>query len=418
MSDAADPIDSVLRHRVVVCVGTGGVGKTTIAATLAIEAARRGARALVLTIDPARRLAGALGLDSLDASPQELPPEQRANLAIDGGGRLFAMMLDMKSTFDGLVERFAEDETARTRILDNAIYGHVSDALAGSGEYAAMEKVYELLESDRFDLIVLDTPPAQNAVDFLDAPRRLLEFIDSRIVRLLIHPAFVAGRAGLRIFQRPTLAMLEMLERLLGMGFLRDLSEFLLAFEAMSEGFRERATRVRELLLGPQSGFVLVAGPSYQASRNAEAFLGHLASQRVPLVGIVVNRVRQWRTPGSTDSRDGTVEVDESLHTDDAATQRDLKTLGEALAAQQPTDDAASLAGAALAAARQYDDLVELDRRNTAALRRRGHELGLFVRGVSELPHDVHDVDGLRSIGADLFANDPRHDDSAPEVTA
>ncbi len=394
---AADPLDTLRRHRVVVCVGTGGVGKTTIAAALALEAARRGPRALVLTIDPARRLAGALGLESLGGEPDELPPRARAALGIEGDGRLFAMMLDMKSTFDGLVDRFAENEDARSRILANAIYAHVSDALAGSAEYAAMEKVYELLESERFDLIVLDTPPAQNAIDFLDAPRRLLEFIDSRVVRLLIHPAFVAGRAGFRLFQRPGLRVLEMLERLLGMGFLRDLSEFLLAFEAMADGFRLRATRVREMLLGPRAAFVLVAGPSYQAARNAEAFLQHLAGQRVPLAGVVVNRVRLWQDGHEpTPHGDGTTAVD---------VEAGAAAIEAAIRATHPDADAAALAEAACGAATQYDDLVALDRRNSAALRQRGEALGLFVRAVPELPEDVHDVEGLRAVGRALFAD-------------
>lgn len=395
MSGAVDSERVLIDHRVVVCVGTGGVGKTTVAAAIGIEAARRGARALVLTIDPARRLAGALGLDALGAEPQELPESRRADLGIEGDGQLFAMMLDMKRTFDDLVERFAEDEAARRRILDNPIYQHVSDALAGSGEYAAMEKVHELLESRRFDLVVLDTPPSQNAIDFLDAPRRLLEFIDSRLVRLLIHPAFTAGRFGLRLFRSATDRMLGLLERMLGMGFLKDLSEFLLAFESMAEGFRLRATRVREMLLGPDAGFVLVAAPSFHSARNAEGFLDHLAGEAVPLVGLVINRVRRW--PGDYAGR--------LEHGDAEALEADRRVLADSMRAVGADDDADALARAACEAASEYDALVQLDRRNTESLRRRAHQLGLLVRGVPELPEDVHDVTGLLRIGAELFAS-------------
>jgi len=387
------PSRSLTAHRVLVCVGTGGVGKTTVAAAIGLEAARRGERALVLTIDPARRLAGALGLEALGPEPQELPDAQRSALGIEGEGRLFAMMLDMKRTFDALVDRFAEDESARTRILENPIYQHVSDALAGSSEYAAMEKVHELLETEDFDLVVLDTPPSQNAVDFLDAPRRLLEFIDSRLVRLLIHPAFTAGRFGLRIFQGTTRRVLGLLERLLGMGFLQDLSEFLLAFEAMAEGFRERATRVREMLLGPDTGFVLVAAPSFHSARNAESFLDHLAGEGVPLVGVVVNRVRQW--PGGGEPRLAGI--------DEAALDEDVRALADAIRTARPDADAEADARAAGRAASEYDQLVQLDRRNTAALRRRARDLALFVRDVPELEEDVHNVAALRRVGAELF---------------
>ena len=188
----------LVRSQVAVCVGCGGVGKTTVAGALALEAARRGRRALVLTIDPARRLADALGVDALGNEAQDIPRAALDPLGVPPEGSLSALMLDMKRTFDDLVERFAENPAARDRILENPIYRHVSDALAGSVEYSAMEKVYELCERQQFDLIVVDTPPAQHALDFLDAPQRLVEFLDSRIVHIPIHPAMAAGRFGFR----------------------------------------------------------------------------------------------------------------------------------------------------------------------------------------------------------------------------
>jgi anion-transporting ArsA/GET3 family ATPase len=295
------PDELLSTRRVAVCVGTGGVGKTTVAAALGVEAARRGLRTLVLTIDPARRLADALGVGELGNRPVELADERRAELGITGEGSLSALMLDMKSTFDDLVERFAEDPETRERILGNRIYQHVSDALAGSAEYAAMEKVYELCEGGDYDLVVVDTPPSQHALDFLEAPQRLLEFLDSRIVQMLLHPAFAAGRFGFRIFQRTARRALHLIERVSGVSFLEDVSEFLLAFEGMSEGFRERAKRVRALLLGPETGFLLVAGPSPESAHNASAFLDRLESSGVPLAGVVVNRMRGW-PPGRAGS--------------------------------------------------------------------------------------------------------------------
>ena len=285
--------------KVAVCVGSGGVGKTTIAAALAIEASRRGRRVLVLTIDPARRLADALGVAALGNQPQALPREALSALAIPDDGELSALMLDMKRTFDDLVERFAETAESRDRILRNPIYQHISDALSGSVEYSAMEKVFELSESGRFDLIVVDTPHAQHALDFLDAPQRLLDFLDSKIVGML-HPAFSAGRFGFRVFQRGVKRVLHVIERITGIGFLEDISEFLLAFEGMADGFRERARKVRALLVGAEASFVLVTGPGWESVEQASQFLDRLEAHAVPLRGILVNRLHAWPLDGLT----------------------------------------------------------------------------------------------------------------------
>jgi anion-transporting ArsA/GET3 family ATPase len=208
VSDIASP-ERLLDKRIAVCVGAGGVGKTTLAAAIGLSAARRGRRAVVVTIDPARRLADALGVGTLDNQPRAIPRDVLAGLSVPEEGALFAMMLDMKRTFDELVARFAADDEARERILQNSIYQHVSDALAGSAEYSAMEKVFEISERQEFDLIVLDTPPSQHALDFLEAPERLLEFLDSRLVHVLVHPALAAGRFGVRVFQRGTRRILD-----------------------------------------------------------------------------------------------------------------------------------------------------------------------------------------------------------------
>lgn len=382
------PID----RRVVVCVGCGGVGKTTVAAAFALEAARRGRRALVLTIDPARRLADALGVRALGNEAQELSRTDLAALGVPPEGSLFALMLDMKRTFDDLVERFAEDPEARDRVLANPIYRHVSDALAGSVEYSAMEKVYELSQSDAYDLIVVDTPPSQHALDFLEAPQRLMEFLDSRLVQLWIHPAFAAGRMGFRWFQWGTRRALQLIERVTGLGFLQDVSEFLLAFEHMSEGFRARAREVRSLLLGPESAFVLVAGPESESVQQAQQFLSRLEASDVHLAGLVVNRVRVWP--------DGAPPGPEPP---DAA---DLERLAGALAEREgpeyPADEAARAAADASA---RYAALVRRDARSISALRERAASRGGFLRVVPEFRTDVHDLSSLEGIAAALVAD-------------
>jgi anion-transporting ArsA/GET3 family ATPase len=396
MSAALDPRSLVRERRIVVCVGTGGVGKTTLAASIALAAARLGRRAAVLTIDPARRLADALGVAELGNQPTDLSRERLAALGVPPEGRLAALMLDMKRTFDDLVARFAESDAARQRILDNRIYRHVSDALAGSAEYSAMEKVFELSLRDDFDLIVVDTPPSQHALDFLEAPRRLVEFLDSRLVQMLVHPAFAAGRLGFRIFQRGTERVLRLIERVSGVSFLEDISEFLLAFEGMSQGFRERAHEVQARLLGPDAAFVLAASPAPQSAAHALAMLERLAAARVPLAGVIVNRVHRWPASAPTPER-----VPERAHAEAAE-----RALAAALAADAEAGfPAETSARAALACADGYAAWVRADAQGTAQLEARIAALGGFVRHVPELAADVHDLEGLAAIADHVFGS-------------
>ncbi len=392
MSRNPDPVEVLLTRRVVACVGAGGVGKTTLAAALGLGAARRGRRALVLTIDPAKRLADALGVGTLGPEPSAIPRPVLERLGVPEGGALFAMMLDMKRTFDELVERFAPDAAAQERILRNRIYQHVSDALAGSAEYSAMEKVYEMSARPEFDLVVLDTPPSAHALDFLEAPERLIGLLDSRVVQLLLHPAFSAGRLGLRLFQRGAHQAFQWIERITGFGFLEDVSEFLLAFEGMSEGFRRRAESVRQLLFGPETAFVLTAAASGESVAHARDLLERLAAHRASVVGVVANRVRLWP--------DGA---------------RPLPALGERsgwaeqLAAAFETQSGAAFPArrAALAALDMLDSYaaaVARDAQATAPLLAEASLRGCFVRQVPELPRDVHDLDGLAEIERRVFA--------------
>jgi anion-transporting ArsA/GET3 family ATPase len=385
--------DSLEVGRIVVCVGCGGVGKTTVAAALALEAARRHRTVAVITIDPARRLADALGVEKLGNEPQEIPRDQLTALGVPEDGGMFAMMLDMKRTFDDLVERFAESPAARDAVLANPIYRHVSDALAGSVEYSAMEKVFQLCEQERFDLVIVDTPPAQHALDFLDAPQRMVDFLESRIVQILIHPAMAAGRFGFKVFHRGARKVLQLLEKVSGLGFLEDISEFLMAFEHMSEGFRDRALQVRELLLGPEASFILVAGPARESALQAEQLHDRLEATGVPLSAVLINRVHRW--PGDSGVP--------PLSADTPAAPADVAALATALAQSEGADfPATAAAEAAIAAATGYAEQVRRDVRATESLQRRTERQGRYWGTIPELAEDVHDLAGLGRV-ADLI---------------
>ncbi|HET8645838.1 MAG TPA: ArsA-related P-loop ATPase, partial [Vicinamibacteria bacterium] len=306
---------ALAERRVIVVCGAGGVGKTTTAAALAVHAAACGRRVLVCTIDPSRRLATSLGLQKLSDKPRRLDLSKVTDgwaLGVRGQSReaavsprgpsagihsrreppeVWAMMLDTKRTFDDLIQRHTATEEARRRILENRLYQKVSAALAGSHEYMAMEKLLELSEDGRFDLVVLDTPPTRHALDFLEAPGRMLGFLDTSVLRWFLKPYFVAGRLTLKVATRTGKVALGLADRYLGLQFLQDVSEFFLAFEGMYAGFKERAAAVHALLRDPASGFVLVASPARVAMDEALYFYQRLSEAEMPFVATVVNRV-------------------------------------------------------------------------------------------------------------------------------
>jgi anion-transporting ArsA/GET3 family ATPase len=288
----------ISERRIVICVGSGGVGKTTTAATLALVAALSGKRVLALTIDPARRLADALGLQALGHDIQRVPDEKldevarRRGQARHGGGALFAMMLDQKRAFDELVERYAKDGALRERILKNAIYRQISASLAGSHEYAAMSKLYTLAKEGDWDLLVLDTPPTANALDFLDAPDRLSEAVDSPALQWFIKPYLKeTGSLSLRLVGVGGAFVLRGISRFVGSKFLQQMAEFFVEFGEVTAGFRERAREVRTLLRRPEVAFVLVCSPEPLSVDEAIYFHGRLVKAQMPLGGMVVNRV-------------------------------------------------------------------------------------------------------------------------------
>ncbi len=349
--------DWLERKQVCICAGSGGVGKTTASAAIALGMAARGKKVAVLTIDPARRLANALGLPELGNE------EHRVEAPVDG--ELWAMMLDAKRTFDELIDWHAPDERTRDAVLSNRIYQELSNAVAGSQEYMAMEKLYELSMEGRYDLLVLDTPPTRNALDFLDAPRRLSEFIDSRSLQLLMTP----GRLGLKVFGRGTSVAFSVMKRATGIDLLQDLAEFFRSFGDMTDGFRERAGRVNELLGQRTTAFVLVTSPRREAIEEGIYFHRRLKDSGLPFAGVIANRVQ----PGGPRARRGEL----------------VDVLGE------------SLAGSVYESYEEARRLAARDQANLALLRRRLGRTPLI-----EVPHlqdDVHDLEGLGRMDEYLF---------------
>ncbi len=280
-----DPLIDDPKTRIVVCCGSGGVGKTTTAAALGLRAAERGRKVVVLTIDPARRLAQSMGIDSLDNMPRRVK-----GIDDTSGGELHAMMLDMKRTFDEIVEAHADPERAAA-ILGNPFYQSLSAGFAGTQEYMAMEKLGQLRARDEWDLIVVDTPPSRSALDFLDAPKRLGSFLDGKLIRVLLAPAKMGGRAGMKFLNVGMSMMTGALGKLLGGQLLKDVQTFVAAMDSMFGGFRTRADATYKLLQAPGTAFLVVAAPERDALREAAYFVERLAAEDMPLAGLVLNRV-------------------------------------------------------------------------------------------------------------------------------
>jgi anion-transporting ArsA/GET3 family ATPase len=377
-------VSELLRgKKVCICAGSGGVGKTTISAAIAAGMAARGKKVAVLTIDPAKRLADSLGLPELGNTERRVDPSLFQAEGVDAGdGELWAMMLDAKATFDEVIAKHAPDAETRDRILENRIYRQISNALAGSQEYMAMEKLFELHQEDRYDLLVLDTPPTRNALDFLDAPRRLTQFIEGRSLQVFLRPTGL----GMKLFGRGTSMMFSALRRLTGVDLLEDISEFFQAFSGMVGGFQERAKRVNELLADKRTSFLVVCGPSGEPIEEAVYFHRKLVEAALPFGGVIVNRVHyenSFNAASSQANLPGVGGEDIVGELEDALGDPDL----------------ASRAAASLA---DYGALAASDRRNierlTAELRARR------VIRVPYLDEDVHDLGGLMEVNRYLFA--------------
>jgi anion-transporting ArsA/GET3 family ATPase len=380
------------RTRIIVCCGSGGVGKTTTAAALGLRAAERGRHVVVLTVDPARRLAQSMGLTSLDNTPRPVPGAVGDPQL---GGTLHAMMLDMKRTFDEIVEAHSDPDRA-AQILANPFYQSLSSSFAGTQEYMAMEKLGQLRQSDEWDLIVVDTPPSRSALDFLDAPQRLGRFLDGRLIRLLSAPTRVGGRAYLRVVTAGFGMLTGVITKVIGTQVLRDVQTFVAAFDTMFGGFRQRAEDTYRLLQAPGTAFLVIATPEPDALREASYFVERLSQDRMPLAGLIVNRVH--RSPAAQLSAARSLAAAETLESAPTATlaRPDARSNAGATAASTRYP----LASTALRLHAERMQLGERERRLeehfTAA-----HPV-IPVVEVPAQPEDVHDLDGLRAIGVEL----------------
>jgi anion-transporting ArsA/GET3 family ATPase len=374
--------------RVCVCAGSGGVGKTTTAAAIGLGMAARGLRVAVVTIDPARRLANALGLDELDNEPRRVQVGGDGILGESCPGELWAMMLDPKRTFDELIERVAADPRRAEEIKANRVYRELSGAVSGSQEFTAVAKLFELATDERFDLLVLDTPPSRNAVDFLEAPGRLTSFLEGGAVRALIRPTGI----GMKVLGRGASPLLGALRRLTGIDLLSDLSTFFALLGDMTDDFSARAAEVQRMLHAETTAFLLVTAASGPAIDEAIWFRRTLADAQLPFAGVVVNRVHHDRL-GDAELSDVAAELGEEL--------------GEALAARV----AATFA--------DYHRLARRDHRNLARLREALDQVGSdAVIQVPQLDGDVHDIEGLARVQAFLFASDAQRARLIDEVVA
>jgi anion-transporting ArsA/GET3 family ATPase len=293
------PLAQALRDdEVIVCVGSGGVGKTTISAALALRAAIEGRRSLVCTIDPAKRLANALGLEALGNTESRISDERLAAAGLTASAPMHAMMLDMKRSWDELVEQRAPPDR-RERIMKNRFYQALSSALAGSQEYIAMEKLWQLHNERDYDLVVLDTPPTAHALDFLDAPNRVLDFLDNEAAKWLLTPALAAGKFGLRVFNLGGSFVARQIAKLTGTETLQDLADFMLAMSGLNEGFKERALQTKAMLAAETTTFALVTGTALDRLDEAIAFHTLLRQNHMSIAAVVVNRVHVASAPGA-----------------------------------------------------------------------------------------------------------------------
>jgi anion-transporting ArsA/GET3 family ATPase len=281
----------VAKKRIIVCAGSGGVGKTTTSAAIALRAAVDGKRAAVLTIDPAKRLASSLGLEELSGEPSKVTKRKFTASGLEPRGELWALMLDTKSTFDKVVTTYALTPEQAESIISNRFYRNISGTLSGTQEYMAMEKLYELHNDGDYDLIVIDTPPTRNALDFLDAPRRLTDFFDSRVLKILLRPYMKAGGGIFRMANLAATTFLRVVQRIVGGEVLQDTAEFFGNLEGMYEGFKERARDVADLLRSDATSFVVVTSPSEESVTEATYFASRLNESGLPFGALVVNRV-------------------------------------------------------------------------------------------------------------------------------
>ena len=372
----------VMTRRVLVTVGAGGVGKTTTAAALGVAAASRGRRVLCLTIDPARRLAEALGLERMSGDEQTSAPALFEAIGVPMKGSLTAMMLDTKRTFDELVLRYSSSPERAKKLMDNKLYQYVSTSLAGTQEYMAMEKLVAVQRDPRFDLVILDTPPTANALDFLDAPGRLVEAVDSPTMRWFVQAFESTGKVGFNLLARSAAIVLRGLGRITGGGFLAAMAEFITELNDLFGGFKQRAQMVESSLRSPEVSFVLVTSPAPVSLEEAVFFSERLARANMPRGAFVVNRFRlppSWTDAPPQDHDAASAIAAHGLRLEDGAPERVVRAHADAVR------------------------LAARDAANVGTLRERASDQVPIVR-VPELASDVHDLKNLRDIAELLMS--------------
>ena len=377
--------DVIAGKRIVICGGSGGVGKTTTSAAIAMGAAAAGRKVAVVTIDPAKRLANSLGLEELGNEPALVDPDLFAPAGVEMEGELWAMMLDPKRTFDDLIDRLAPNEKARDDVLDNRIYQELSNAVAGSQEFTAMAKLYELDRDHDFDLIVLDTPPSRNALDFLDAPDRLTQFFEGRALQVFLRPTGLAAR----VMGRGTGMVFGVLKRVTGIDLLEDLAVFFRSLSGMIDGFKERAQAVNKLLADRGTVFLLITSPEREPVDEAFFFWRKLKAARMPFGGVVVNRVHH-----------------------DLLGNAEVGDVSDELAAELGD----KLAGRVADNFRDYHVLARRDAHNIERLGEQLRDDRLLL--VPYLDEDVHDIEGLARLDRYLFATEAQRRKLLDEVVA
>ena len=377
----------VADHRVVVSAGSGGVGKTTVAASLALWGSLQGRRTVVLTIDPAKRLATSLGLETLGSVPHEIPAAVFSAQGLAPSGSLWAMMLDQKGAWDALVERHAPPE-ARARILENPFYQHLSQTFAGSQEYMAIEQLCLLAESGDYDLIVVDTPPTRHALDFLEAPQRLGDFLDKSVIKWFVKPYFNAGWSALRAVNRSVGFLLRRIEQATGISALAEISDFFTSMSGLFDNFQTRIDKAYDVLRGAGTAFVVVSSPEEQVLEDAEYLSTKMSELRMPLKGVVLNRVHHEFRPARRGRRSAEVGPEDV---------QEIAAVVEQALGGRP-GDAEELAA-------NFADYQALARGESLRIEqfRAGLPRRVPVVTVPNFARDVHDLAALAAMHAHLF---------------
>ena len=364
------------KKKVLICCGSGGFGKTTTSAALALYAASIGYKTIVLTIDPAKRLANSLGIQKIDHEEKEIPKSELKKAGVNAKAPLFAMMLDTKRTFDDLIVKYAPDAAKAELILQNKLYQHLSNMIAGSQEYMAMEKLYEVVQDRDYDLVVLDTPPSRHALDFLDAPNKMSAMLGDSVMKWFLKPSLFVGKNSLQLLDRSVKRVFKAFDKIAGFEFLQDLSQMLVSVSGLLEGFQERAQKVELLLHDKDTGFLLVAAPQSIPLREAEYFYRKIQENSLPFAGFIFNRVQVLpkgpETPPAGLKGKAQSEYQEMVYL--------FKTLAH--------NDELEVVN--------FQDRMELSRH------------GIVFKIMPQLDHDVHDLAGLYELGGKLFAEESK----------